>query len=304
MEPVQAVLELVQEEEELPQPVQQEEAVELDDDFPDFPVAMEPVQAVLELVQEEEELPQPVQQEEAVELDDDFPDFPVAMEPVQAVEAYFPLDKVALDLARFVNADPTKAAVEWKEEDEKNIVELYHFIPAADSDFALVLALLTNNAGIARLNLSSERLSLDRLTEAITEHMQRLRRQAVVAPEKILLQFDTLPTKIDFIPGNIIPDFMSNFEGFVVLLNQRPNLGLAVRACYDRELDLPPLLARLDEAKEMEFPDDALMDLAQDRAAYIQHHLVENLGLPAERIVIQEGSACGHQVDLLPLAAW
>ena len=214
------------------------------------------------------------------------------------------MDKVAADLARLVDADPGRAAVEWNEQGEKNIVELHDFIPALGSDFALVLALLTDETGTARLTLSPAPLSVDQLGEAISERLQRLRRQAVVAPEQILPQLATLPRRVDFMPGDMIPDFMRNLEGFVPLLKQRPNVGLEVRGCYDREIDLEPLLARLYDANAMDFPDDALLNLAQDRAAHIQYFLVENLGLPAERILLQEGSACGHQVDLRPFASW
>jgi hypothetical protein len=150
-----------------------------------------------------------------------------------------------------------KGGIRWipsAEQKDAGSVHFSGFTPRPDSEYALLLALLTDSDGSFSLPLSlPATASPAQVSEAALKKLHRLHLQAVVSPQAILekdLSDLTLPQRVDFIVGDRLPDFMDDLENFVPLFARRPYLGLRVRGCYDDTADRKYLLRMLQEEED------------------------------------------------------
>jgi uncharacterized protein involved in outer membrane biogenesis len=71
---------------------------------------------------------------------------------------------------------------------------------------------------------------------------------------------------------------------------------------------LPEIKAREDlqplSAPKAELPESVLSELAHARAAVVREHLVSKLGIPAERVKLEESGICGAKAELIPVPVW
>lgn len=124
--------------------------------------------------------------------------------------------------------------------------------PLPDSEFALLLALLTDQSNTVNLQLPAldDTSPANVLTKAVPLQLGRLRLQAAVSPLLILdsrLPELNLPRTVEFLPGETVPDFMEELEDYPALLALRPQLVLAVRGNYDDTTDRYSLVQVLQE---------------------------------------------------------
>ncbi|MCI5141902.1 MAG: hypothetical protein D3909_09300, partial [Candidatus Electrothrix sp. ATG1] len=170
----------------------------------------------------------------------------------------FTVAELSLDTAAKKFADQLglekQGKIRWvpaTEQQDKGRIHFSSFLPPLNSDFALLLAMLTDSEGTFTLPLSlSATASPAEISTAALKKLQRLHLQAVVSPQAVLekeLPDLTLPERINFIVGDSLPDFMDDLENFAPLFTRRPYLRLELRGCYDDTADRSYLLRLLQE---------------------------------------------------------
>lgn len=244
-------------------------------------------------------------------------------------------------------------------------IKLTGLNPLPGSDFSLVLALLTDATDSFSLPVPAPAAAdpSGLIGGTVSEQLRRLRLQAVISTRLVLNKFLpelNLPQKIEFFPGEIVPDFMAVLADYATLLEQRPHLGLIIRGNIDEKTDHQYLLQILEEVadtsielenlrreqlqtqllakeeqrlttlisqgepahkdrlqhieqrpdlqslprEEPQLPDNALQDLARQRAEVILSYLTDDLMISADRIELEESSSNGTQVDLILKPQW
>ena len=150
-----------------------------------------------------------------------------------------------------------KGGIRWvpsAEQKDRGYIHFSGFLPRPDSEFSLLLALLTDNNGKFSLPLPlPATASFAQISEAALKKLQRLHLQAVVSPQTVLekaLPDLTLPERVDFIVGDRLPDFMDDLDNFVSLFTRRPYLDLHIQGCYDDTADREYLLRMLQEEED------------------------------------------------------
>ena len=166
-----------------------------------------------------------------------------------------PLLNAGKELAQQLSLDGKQGKVSRTVSAESDRLDFSGFVPLPKSDYAFVLALLTDKEGRFSLPLQGLSAAADEaaVSRAVIEQFQRFRLQSLAAPwaalEKLVPQIAQAQT-IDFIPGGNLPDFMEGLDSIRALSALRPHLGWAVRGCSDQEADAKPLLEQLRKAGE------------------------------------------------------
>ncbi|XOF34218.1 MAG: DUF748 domain-containing protein [Candidatus Electrothrix sp. YB6] len=283
--------------------------------------------------------------------------------------ARMPMDSAAEELARALRLH--RGELLWQgtpEEDDTGRVDCLGFTPLPDSDFSLLLALLTRPDGSFSLPLPSlpPMASPEKVGAAAIKELQRLRLQTVVSPQTVLEKFLPdfgLPVRVDCTVGSSMPDFVDGMENYAQLFALRPHLNLTLQGRYDdtadrqyflqerrKELEYTTKLENIRRQEEMarliaeeellqaelisagtpaaeaenkisaiqqredlqqlpvpeaELPEQALPDLARQRAQVVYDYLIDTLKLPADRITQAEKGAAGKAgVDFVPVPHW
>jgi hypothetical protein len=160
-----------------------------------------------------------------------------------------PLDGAAKELAKQLALDSSQARLTRTVSAEGDRLNFSGFIPQAKSDYAFVLALLTDKDGAFSMPLQAVPFSApdDVIVKIVTTTLQKLRDTPPwTALEKIT---PNLPKErsIDFLPGDKVPDFMAGLDG-LRQLGSHPHLGWSVKGCYDQEADRKALLAQTQKS--------------------------------------------------------
>jgi hypothetical protein len=169
-----------------------------------------------------------------------------------------PLTSTAQLLAEELGADKEKAQAWRTLSQTEDRLDLNGFAPRPDSDFALILALLSDKDGHFSLQLqgvSAGAAEAEIAASALSE-LRRFRLQAAAAPEKFLPDLAGLPRNVEFLPGDKLPDFPPQLEGYAALFASRPHFGLAVRGCFDKETDRKSLRAVLQKEGDSTLRED------------------------------------------------
>uniref|UniRef100_UPI004056B7A1 DUF748 domain-containing protein n=1 Tax=Candidatus Electrothrix sp. TaxID=2170559 RepID=UPI004056B7A1 len=140
------------------------------------------------------------------------------------------------------------------ERNDQGQVHFSDFRPQQDSEYALLLGLLTNKNDAFSIPLAlPATASPAEIGKKAKARIQRLHLQTVVSPHTVLeKEFPdlTLPQRINFIVGDSLPDFMDDLENFAALLDRRPYLRLQLRGCYDDTADRKYLRGLLQEEED------------------------------------------------------
>jgi hypothetical protein len=140
------------------------------------------------------------------------------------------------------------------EQKDEGQIHFSGFIPEQDSEYALLLGLLTNNNGGFSFPLPlPATASPAEISKKARARLQRLHLQTIVSPHAVLekeIPDLTLPQRINFIVGDSLPDFMDDLENFAALLERRPYLRVQLRGCYDNTADQEYLLRLLQEEED------------------------------------------------------
>ncbi|WP_339138782.1 MAG: DUF748 domain-containing protein [Candidatus Electrothrix sp. GW3-4] len=170
--------------------------------------------------------------------------------------AELPLESAAKQFAEQLALTAT-GGIRWvpsAEQKNEGRVHFIGFLPQPDSEYALLLALLTDNKGTFSLPLSlPATASPSKISNATLKKLQRLHLQAVVSPQAVLekeLPDLTLPQRITCLVGDSLPDFMDDLENFTSLMTRRPHLALQLQGCYDDMTDRKYLLSLLQEEED------------------------------------------------------
>jgi uncharacterized protein involved in outer membrane biogenesis len=134
-------------------------------------------------------------------------------------------------------------------------IQLTGLTPLPDSDFSLVLALLTDATGSFRLPVPAPAAAdpAGLINGTVAEQLRQLRLQAVISTRLVLSKFLpelNLSRKIEFLPGETVPDFMAELADYATLLELRPHLDLILRGHMDEITDHQYLLQILQEAAD------------------------------------------------------
>ncbi|XCN72093.1 MAG: DUF748 domain-containing protein [Candidatus Electrothrix aestuarii] len=170
--------------------------------------------------------------------------------------AELPMETAAQQFVEHLGLEK-KGAIRWvpsAEGKDQGQLDCKDFRPRQDSEYALLLALLTDNEEEFSLPLSLPATALPaEISKAALETLHRLHLQAVVSPQAVLekeLPDLTLPQRIDFVVGDSLPDFMTSLENFSPLLERRPYIGLQIQGRYDDTADREYLLRLLQEEED------------------------------------------------------
>ncbi|MGX9728195.1 MAG: DUF748 domain-containing protein [Candidatus Electronema sp. VV] len=220
-----------------------------------------------------------------------------------------PLINAGKELARQLSLDGSQGKVSRTVSAEGDRLDFSGFAPLPKSDYAFVLALLTDKEGRFSLPLQGLPAAADEaaVSKAAAEQLQRLHLQSVATPWEVLERLApnlAQAKKTDFIPGDKVPDFMEGLDGLRALSTLRPHLGWAVRGCYDQEADAKPLLDQLRKSGEQELEAENLrrkQELERLLAQEMQRQETLNkAGLPIIKDMLPEIRA---REDLQQLAA-
>ncbi|MGR0482633.1 MAG: DUF748 domain-containing protein [Candidatus Electronema sp. V4] len=220
-----------------------------------------------------------------------------------------PLINAGKELARQLSLDGSQGKVSRTVSAEGDRLDFSGFAPLPKSDYAFVLALLTDKEGRFSLPLQGLPAAADEVavSKAASEQLQRLRLQIVATPWEVLERLApnlAQAKKTDFIYGDKVPDFMEGLDSLRALSALRPHLGWAVRGCYDQEADTKPLLDQLRKSGEQELEAENLrrkQELERLLAQETQRQETLNkAGLPIIKDMLPEIRA---REDLQPLAA-
>ncbi len=170
-----------------------------------------------------------------------------------------PLAKVAQTLAEQLNLKNGSISRTIKEGEDR--LDFAGFVPKASSDYALTLALLTDQDGAFTMPLQSMPFAAAEETISATaaDKFKRLRSQCHDEPWTVLDKLVpdiSKARKIDFIPGDKVPDFMNSLNSLRTLFSIRPHAGWAVQGCYDAEADAKPLLAQIQKNEVQKVADE------------------------------------------------
>ncbi len=273
-----------------------------------------------------------------------------------------PLDNAAKELAKRLALDSSRGRLSRTVSTKDDRLDFSGFTPQPKSDYALALAVLTDKDGAFSLPLQALPLSAadEAIVAAAAEMLQKLRDTPPWTVLEKLVPNLPKAERIDFLPGEKLPDFMEGMDSFRTLFSSRPHLGWSVTGCYDQETDRKALLAQakksgdekieaenarrkqeldrllaqevlrqmtlnkaglpivkdlLPEIKarpdlqplpqpQDELPDSALTDLARARAEVVRDHVVSKLGIPAERVRLEESASCGARTELKLHPVW
>jgi hypothetical protein len=170
--------------------------------------------------------------------------------------AELPMESAAKEFAQQLGLEG-KGEIRWVpsiEQKDEGRVHFNGFLPQPDSEFSLLLALLTDNDGEFSLPLSlPATASPAEISKAALKKLHRLHLQAVVSPQAVLeknLPDLTLPNRVPCIVGDSLPDFMDDLENLASLFTRRPHLSLRLRGCYDDRADREYLLRLLQEEED------------------------------------------------------
>ncbi|CAK8714606.1 hypothetical protein KKHLCK_03665 [Candidatus Electrothrix laxa] len=173
--------------------------------------------------------------------------------------AELPMESTAKQFAEQLGLEE-KGNIRWVPSAEQNNkgdegrVHFNGFSPQPDSEFSLLLGLLTDTAGKFSLPLSlPATASPEKISKSALKKLQRLHLQTVVSPQAVLEKAFPdliLPERIDFIVGDRLPDFMGDLDNFAPLFSRRPHLGLQIRGCYDDTADREYLTRMLQEEED------------------------------------------------------
>ncbi|MCI5168163.1 MAG: hypothetical protein D3903_19260, partial [Candidatus Electrothrix sp. GM3_4] len=166
------------------------------------------------------------------------------------------LDNTAKEFAQQLGLKK-KGEIRWvpsAEQKDGGSVHFSGFIPQPNSEFSLLLALLTDSEGKFSLPLLlPATASPIAISDAALKKLHRLYLQTVVSPQAVLekdLLDLTLPHRVHCIVGDSLPDFTDDLDDFVSLFTRRPHLTLRLRGCYDDKADREYLLRVLQEEED------------------------------------------------------
>lgn len=163
-----------------------------------------------------------------------------------------PLVKVGQNLADQLNLK--SGTVSRTVKDSEDQLDFAGFTPKPESDYALTLALLTDKDGSFTMPLQAMPFAAAEETISATaaDKFKRLRSQCQDEPWTVLEKMIpdiSKARKIDFIPGDKVPDFMNGLNSIRTLFSIRPHLGWAVQGCHDAEADTKTLLAHIQQSE-------------------------------------------------------
>ncbi|MCI5197487.1 MAG: DUF748 domain-containing protein [Candidatus Electrothrix sp. AW5] len=177
--------------------------------------------------------------------------FTVAELPLENIAQQF-IEQLALQKQGKVSWIPSDE--QGNKKDKQGVIHCTDFLPQQNSEYALLLGILTNKRGEFSLPLSlPATASPAQISKAALKKIHRLHLQGIVSPQALLekeLPDLTLPDRVNCIVGDSLPDFLEDLENFVELLSQRPHLCLELRGCYDDVADREYLLGLLQEEKD------------------------------------------------------
>ena len=134
-------------------------------------------------------------------------------------------------------------------------IRLTGVTPFPDSDYSLLLALLTDTTGSFSLPVPAPAAAdpAGLISGTVAGQLRQLRLQAAISTRLVLDKFMpglNLPQEIEFLPGETVPDFMAVLVDYATLLEQRPHLGLILQGNMDAKTDHQYLLQILQEAAD------------------------------------------------------
>ncbi|MBW2328412.1 MAG: DUF748 domain-containing protein [Deltaproteobacteria bacterium] len=171
---------------------------------------------------------------------------------------HFQLAPLSILFSDLFKIDVHNSSAEWSVSSpspDSGRIQLTGLTPLPDSDFSLVLALLTDTTGSFSLPVSAQAVAdpAGLVGGNVAGHLRQLRLQAVISTRLVLSKFLpelNLPRKIEFLPGETVPDFMAELADYATLLELRPHLDLILRGHMDEITDHQYLLQILQEAAD------------------------------------------------------
>ncbi len=171
---------------------------------------------------------------------------------------HFQLAPLSTFFSDLFKIDVQNSSADWSfssSSPDSGRIRLTGLTPLPDSDFSLVLALLTDATGSFSLPVPASAAAdpAGLFGGTVAGQLRLLRLQAAISTrlvlDKFLPELD-LPREIEFLSGETVPDFMAVLADYATLLEQRPHLGLILRGNMDEKTDHQYLLQILQEAAD------------------------------------------------------